>query len=106
MQHSIAARLAARPTARFVRPSARARERRLGLVRTMTFRPVDTRPTVLRPGEPRGLLALRARTRPIVPGPGRRASGIVAPVVAYFWTRPGLQGIVHGARAGSAPWRG
>jgi hypothetical protein len=106
MQHSIAARLTARPTASFVRPSTRARERRLGLVRTMTFRPVDTRPTVLRPGEPRGLLALRARTRPILAAPCRRTSGIVAPVVTYSWTRPGAEGIVHGSRAGSAPWRG
>ena len=31
MQHSIAAKYAARPAARFVQPSSRARERRLGL---------------------------------------------------------------------------
>ena len=48
MQHSIAAKFAARPAARFVRPSTRARERRLGLRTTGTFRPAAARLTVLR----------------------------------------------------------
>ena len=39
MQHSIAAKYAARPAARFVRPSARARERRLGLAAACSFQP-------------------------------------------------------------------
>ncbi|HEV8281292.1 MAG TPA: hypothetical protein VGQ02_05510, partial [Candidatus Limnocylindrales bacterium] len=37
MGHSIAAKYAARPAARFVRPSSRARERRLGLGAQATF---------------------------------------------------------------------
>ena len=37
MEHSIAAKYAARPAARFVRPSSRARERRLGLGTAASF---------------------------------------------------------------------
>ena len=48
MEHSIAAKYAARPAARSVRPSARTRERRLGLRVTGTFRASEGRATVLR----------------------------------------------------------
>ena len=48
MQHSIAAKYAARPAARFVRPSARARERRLGLRPSPAFIAAPGARTVLR----------------------------------------------------------
>jgi len=47
MEHSIAAKYAARQAARFVHPSSRARERRLGLRAAGTFQAATTRPTVL-----------------------------------------------------------
>jgi len=51
MERSIAARYAARQTARFVSPSAKARERRLGLRGAGSFRPASAHLTVLhRPG--------------------------------------------------------
>ncbi len=48
MGHSIAAKYAARPAARFVHPSSRASERRLGLVPTSSFSAVAARQTELR----------------------------------------------------------
>ena len=48
MEHSIAAKYAARPAAHFVRPSARTRERRLGLRAAGSFQPSTARSTVLR----------------------------------------------------------
>src|SRR4029077_9701161 len=76
MERSITARYAARPAAQLVRPSARARERQLGLKGAGSFHPSSTRLTILRrPGD--GILAqLRgdwragtpARPRPAPPG--------------------------------------
>ena len=63
MQHSIAAKYAARPAARFVRPSPRARERRLGLRPAATFRPATRRATVLHDLDLSPLVRLRARWR-------------------------------------------
>src|SRR5438034_6165246 len=60
MQHSIAARFAARPAARFVRPSARARERRLGLRPMGSFRPASATLTVLRRADLGPLVQLHA----------------------------------------------
>ena len=59
MEHSIAAKYAARPAAHFVRPSARTRERRLGL-------------------HPAGAVPLRrgARHRPAPPGRRARSSSL------------------------------
>ena len=48
MDHSIAAKYAARPAARFVRSSTRVRERRLGLRPSGTFSAPGVRSTVLR----------------------------------------------------------
>lgn len=48
MAHSIAAKYAARPAARFPTPTARARERRLGLRAGVAFRPTSARVTILR----------------------------------------------------------
>jgi 8-oxo-dGTP pyrophosphatase MutT (NUDIX family) len=49
MQHSIAAKYAAWPAARFVRPAGREWERRLGLHSSLTFQRAATRLTILRP---------------------------------------------------------
>jgi hypothetical protein len=107
MDRSIAARYAARPTARFVTPSTRARERRLGLGGAGSFRPSGTRLTVLqRPGD--GILAqLRgdwravraARHRPATDGQLRSPAG-------YRWTGTAVSGSTRRSSAATAPWRG
>ena len=63
MGHSIAAKYAARPAARFVRPSSRARERRLGLVPITSFSAVAARQTELRVSEAGPYARLRAGWR-------------------------------------------
>src|SRR2546422_577624 len=63
MQHSIAAKYAARPAARFVRPSARVRERRLGLRVNGSFQPASARATVLQRNDLPPLVPLRADWR-------------------------------------------
>ena len=45
MEHSIAAKFAARPSARFVRPSTRARQRRLGLRAANVFNAAPSQAT-------------------------------------------------------------
>ena len=70
MQHSIAARYAAWP-ARFVHPSARARERRLGLVPSPAFIAAPGRRTVLRRPDVGPLTALRAPWRALTIEPVR-----------------------------------
>jgi 8-oxo-dGTP pyrophosphatase MutT (NUDIX family) len=84
MEHSIAARHAVRPAARFVRPSARFRERRLGLGSAGAFRAASSRATVLRRAdlgplarEPPLECSLHHRPHPVPTGdrpaaPGRR----------------------------------
>ncbi len=72
MQHSIAARFAARPAARFVRPSPRLRERRLGLRVTGSFQPASPHATV-RP------IASMSWARFGRPGVGRRSGAASAP---------------------------
>jgi hypothetical protein len=107
MERSIAARYAARQTARFTTPSARARERRLGLRGTGSFRPASTRMTVLhRPGD--GILAqLRGDWRAIRPAQPRRApSGRPRPPVAFRWTGSDVAGSTRRSGAATAPWRG
>ena len=76
MQHSIAAKYAARPAARFVRPSPRARERRLGLRARSSFQAAPSRATVLRRSDLGAVVRLRASWRAIsrrarAPGPDR-----------------------------------
>ncbi len=105
MQHSIAARYAARPAARFVGAPSRARERRLGLRATVTFRATPARPTVLRHPDPPLLQRVRARWRSMtVAKPRRVTSGRIRPVVSMRWSRP--SGPVREGRssAASAPW--
>ena len=70
MQHSIAARYAAWP-ARFVHPSARARERRLGLAPSPAFIAAPGRRTVLHRPDVGPLTALRAPWRALTIEPVR-----------------------------------
>ena len=105
MQHSIAAKYAARPAARFVCASPRARQQRLGLRTTSTFRAVPARATVLRRPDLAPLLRLRASWRSVQAArPGRPQSGRIRPVVSMRWSRP--SGPVRESRssAASAPW--
>src|SRR3954451_21553197 len=86
MEHSIAARYAARQTARFVTPSAKSRERRLGLRGAGSFRPASSRLTVLhRPGGS-VLARLRGDWRAIRPAHPRRTDGRPRPTVTMLWT--------------------
>ena len=103
MEHSIAAKYAARPAARFPRPSSRTRERRLGLRAAIGFRPTAWRPTVLRQPELSAYARLRAGTRAITPTRTRRpATGRPRPVVAMTWSRSVPLGR---SSAAAAPWR-
>ena len=74
MDHSIAAKYAARPAARFVRPSTRVRERRLGLRPSGSFQAPGTRTTTLRGPEVASRARLRASWRAIQPAVVRRTA--------------------------------
>ena len=105
MQHSIAAKYAARPAARFVRPSSRARERRLGLRTTGTFQPSSPRQTVLRQADLSPLVQLRASWRAVQPARTHRAAaGVLRPVVAMHWAGVGAARAARRSSAASAPW--
>jgi hypothetical protein len=106
MERSIAARYAARPAARFVHPSARARERRLGLHGASSFRPASSRLTVLRrPGD--GILAqLRGDWRAVTAAPRRITDGRPRPPVVFRWTGSAVAGSTRRSSAATAPWRG
>jgi hypothetical protein len=105
MQHSIAAKYAARPAARFVRLSPRARERRLGL-RTTSFQAATSHQTTLRRTDLSPYVQLRARWRSIQPArthAGLR-NGRIKPGVSFRWMRLG-QPVRHDRQgAASAPW--
>ena len=105
MQHSIAAKYAARPAARFVRSSPRARERRLGL-RTTSFQAASSHQTTLRHSDLSPYVQLRARWRSI--RPARTSAGFrtgrIKPVVAFRWMRLGQPVRRDRSSAASAPW--
>ncbi|MEW5992666.1 MAG: hypothetical protein AB1736_15165 [Chloroflexota bacterium] len=103
MEHSIAAKYAARPAARFPRPSSRTRERRLGLRVETAFRAAAWRPTELRQEPASAYARLRAGSRSITPTRTRRpATGRPHPVVSMTWSRSVPVGR---SSAASAPWR-
>ena len=105
MEHSIAARYAARQTARFVSPSAKARERRLGLRGAGSFRPASARLTVLyRPGG-NVLARLRGDWRAIRPAHPRRTDGRPRPAISMSWTGSALSAPTRRSSAATAPWR-
>ena len=92
MQHSIAARHAAWP-ARFVHPSARARERRLGLRPSTAFTPASARRTELRRPDLGPLTAVRAPWRALTIAPARRVrSGRPKPASSMLWTSDSRDG--------------
>ena len=103
MEHSITARYAARPAARFPRASSGSRQRRLGLGTGRAFSPAPTRLTVLRRDQPSLLVHLRrdprsmAATRPI-----RRSGGLVRPALSMTW---GSSSAPRRPSAHAAPWR-
>ncbi len=106
MQRSIAAKYAARPTARFVRPSGRERERRLGLRPILSFQPAAGHQTVLRRADRGKLAGLHATWRAIRPAlPNRPFSGLPRPVVVFRWTRFGTSRSDRPSSAAPAPWR-
>lgn len=86
MQHSIAARFAAWP-ARFVHPSARARERRLGLHPATAFVTAPRRRTTLSRPEVGPLTELRAPWRAMtIPATPEAKNGRVRRVHGMQWT--------------------
>jgi len=106
MERSIAARYAARQTARFVRPSTRARERRLGLRGAGSFRPAATRMTILRSPGGSVLAHLRGDWRAIRAARPRRAvGGLPRPSVTFHWTGSNVAGSARRSSAATAPWR-
>jgi len=105
MERSIAARYAARQTARLVSPSAKARERRLGLRGAGSFRAASAHQTVLqRPGGS-VLARLRGDWRAIRPARPRRTDGRIRPSVAMSWTGSSPAGSTRRSSAATAPWR-
>ena len=105
MERNVAARYAARQTARFVTPSAKAREARLGLRGAGSFRPATSRQTVLhRPGGS-VLARLRGDWRAIRPAHPRRTDGRPRPAVAMSWTGSTVSGTTRRSSAATAPWR-
>jgi hypothetical protein len=106
MDHSIAAKYAARPAAHFVRPSTRVRERRLGLRPSGSFHAQALRSTVLHGPDVAPLARVRAGWRAIQPAaPRRLAGGRPHPAVTMQWARSGRSGTTRPG-ASSAPWPG
>ena len=107
MEHSIAAKYAARPGARFVRPSSRARQRRLGLRSTDAFRPAPSCAAVLRTVDLGPVVVLRASWRAIrTAEPRRPVAGPPRASVEIHWARSGGTGATRRPSAAMAPWRG
>ena len=107
MQHSIAAKYAARPAARFVRSASRTRERRLGLRPSGSLQPAAGRATVLRRPDVAPLTHLRAGWRAITPAGGAASTGAdLRQRVLMRWTTDGRPGTATRSSAASAPWRG
>jgi hypothetical protein len=105
MGHSIAAKYAARPAARFVRPSSRARERRLGLGGSVSFSAVAGLQTQLRSSDAGPYERLRAGWRGPRPAPTTARGRPVRPAVTMHWARSGRSGRGRRPSAAAAPWR-
>ena len=86
MDHSIAAKYAARPAAHFVRPSTRVRERHLGLRPSGGFHASRVWTTVLHGPDVAPLARLRA--------------------VTMEWARSGRAGVARRPGSAPAPWPG
>jgi hypothetical protein len=106
MERSIAAKYAARPAARFVRPSLRDRQRRLGLRATATFRAAPLRPTVLQQSPTSTLTRLRGGWRSFrASRPARLTDGRPRPAIEIHWARSG-RSADRRPGAATAPWLG
>jgi hypothetical protein len=105
MDHSIAAKYAARPAAHFVRPPNGVRERHLGLRPSGSFITPGSRSTFLPGRDVASLTQLRAGWRTIHPVVSARPrSGRPRPSVTMEWARSGYPGTVRRPGAASAPW--
>ena len=105
MEHSIAAKFAARPAARFVHPSSRARQRRLGLRPTGSFSAAPSQATVLRTADLGPYVRLRASWRAIRPARTRVVSGPPRPAATMQWAWSARSGTPRRSSAAPAPWR-
>lgn len=107
MQHSIAAKYAARTSAKFVPPSAQARERRLGLRRHPLFEPAERHETCLRPDSVALLESMRASWRAITPvQQDLPRFGAITRPDRIEWSRAASARSAYRSRALPAPWRG
>jgi hypothetical protein len=104
MQHSIAAKYAARPAACFVLPAGRERERRLGLHASLTFQRAATRVTILRPS--RGGLHLSGWRPVTTTRQSAPRSGVVRPSITICWDGFGRPRADRRSSLAPAPWRG
>jgi len=102
MQHRIAAKYAAWPAARYVRPAGREWERRLGLHSGLSFQRAATRLTILRPSH--GGLQVTG-WRPVTARRDAPRSGIVRAAATMHWAggRPRAD---RRSSLAAAPWRG
>lgn len=103
MEHSITARYAARPAARFPRASSGSRQRRLGLDAGRAFSPAPTRLTVLLRDQPSPLAHLRHDPRSMTSTrPARHSTGRLRPAFTLTWGRSLAP---RHPSAHAAPWR-
>jgi len=106
MQHSIAAKYAARPAAHFVRPSDTAREPRLGLRPAGTYRPAVRRPAFAQQAKASPLARLRAASRRITAArPARSSIGQLRPAIVMHWAGSRAGRVARRTGAAPAPWR-
>ena len=104
MEHSIAAKYAARPAAHFPRSIGGNGRRRLGLTPRGAFHAASERLTVLRRDGASPLAGLRRDSRSIAATrPIRVSSGRPRPVVSLTWSRSVS---VRRSSAPVAPWQG
>jgi len=103
VEHSITARYAARPAARFPRASSGSRQRRLGLGAGRAFVAAPTRLTVLLRDQPSPLVHLRRDPRSIAATrPVRHSGGRIRPAFSLTW---GHSPAPRHTSAHPAPWR-
>ena len=104
MQHSIAARYATWPAARFARPAGLGRERRLGLKSGLRFQRATTHVVIARSSQ--GGLHMNG-WRPVTPLPRTLpSSGIVRVAVTYRWAGSARPAADRRACLAPASWRG
>src|SRR6478609_7935018 len=104
MGHSIAAKYAARPAARFVRATSRSRERRLGLGGPTAFAAARPRATVLHGAETTSLVRLLSAWRGPRTTQRTVTSGRPRHGVRMHWAASARGGPGHRPSAATAPW--